>query len=121
LVSWLLTIARYTAIDRLRRERRSVPALVFSVDELIFDIGEHPEENEPDWMDAELLRSLINRLPPEQRQVVELAYFQGMTHSELAEALQLPLGTVKTRLRIGLQRLKGLWRYSAEPTEDRSQ
>lgn len=120
LVSWLLTIARYTAIDRLRRERRVAPALTFSLDDMVFDIGERTEDDEPDWMDGELLRSLMQRLPAEQREVLELAYFQGMTHTELAEALQLPLGTVKTRLRIGLQRLKGFWRYSAEPTEDRS-
>jgi RNA polymerase sigma-70 factor (ECF subfamily) len=120
LVSWLLTIARYTAIDRLRRERRVVPAPTFSLDDMIFDIGERDDDEEPDWMDGERLRSLLERLPAEQREVLELAYFQGMTHTELAEALQLPLGTVKTRLRIGLQRLKGLWRMSAEPTEDRS-
>jgi RNA polymerase sigma-70 factor (ECF subfamily) len=120
LVSWLLTITRYTAIDRLRREKRVAPATTFSLDDRVFDMGERTEDTEPDWMDGELLRSLMQRLPPEQRELLELAYFQGMTHTELAEALQLPLGTVKTRLRIGLQRLKGFWRLSAEPTEDRS-
>jgi RNA polymerase sigma-70 factor (ECF subfamily) len=120
LVSWLLTITRYTAIDRLRREKRVAPATTFSLDDRVFDMGERTEDTEPDWMDGELLRSLMQRLPPEQRELLELAYFQGMTHTELAEALQLPLGTVKTRLRIGLQRLKGFWRLSAEPTEDRT-
>ena len=120
LVSWLLTITRYTAIDRLRREKRVAPATTFSLDDRVFDMGERTEDTEPDWLDGELLRSLMQRLPPEQRELLELAYFQGMTHTELAKALQLPLGTVKTRLRIGLQRLKGFWRLSAEPTEDRS-
>lgn len=118
LVSWLLTITRYTAIDRMRRERRVAPGTTFSLDDMKYEPGDSAEE--PDWSDGEVLRSLLQQLPPEQRELLELAYFQGMTHTELAEALQLPLGTVKTRLRIGLQRLKGFWRLSAEPTEDRT-
>jgi RNA polymerase sigma-70 factor (ECF subfamily) len=52
---------------------------------------------------------LIAQLPAEQRQLIELAFYQGYTHSELAEKLSLPLGTVKTRLRTGLQKLRTLW------------
>jgi RNA polymerase sigma-70 factor (ECF subfamily) len=48
----------------------------------------------------------MQRLPQEQLEVIELAFFEGMTHSELAEYLDLPLGTVKTRIRLGLQKLK---------------
>jgi RNA polymerase sigma-70 factor (ECF subfamily) len=117
LVSWLLTITRYTAIDKLRRENRVAPAAVFSLDDMMIDIGKRAEIDEPDWNDGQLLRSLMQNLPPEQQQVIELAFFQGMTHTELADKLGLPLGTVKTRLRTGLQRLKALWLYNAERSE----
>ena len=56
----------------------------------------------------------MTTLPEEQALVIELAFFQGMTHSELAEYLQWPLGTVKTRLRSGLQKLRALWMQSQE-------
>lgn len=101
--SWLLTVARYTAVDRLRTEAlrsgRSVPL----IDEL-----DAPADADPDPTEYDGLRALLRRLPDEQRQVIELAYFRGLTHSELAAALNLPLGTVKTRLRAGLQKLRAL-------------
>ncbi|XWX03719.1 sigma-70 family RNA polymerase sigma factor [Aggregatilineales bacterium SYSU G02658] len=101
--SWLLTVARYTAVDRLRAEAlrsgRSVPLL---------DEFDAPTDADPDPAEHDRLRALLRRLPDEQRQVIELAYFRGLTHSELAAALNLPLGTVKTRLRAGLQKLRAL-------------
>jgi RNA polymerase sigma-70 factor (ECF subfamily) len=62
--------------------------------------------DEPDWDDGRILRTMIARLPDEQIAVIELAFFEGMTHSEMAVYLGLPLGTVKTRVRLGLQKLK---------------
>ncbi len=56
---------------------------------------------------AQLRAALVN-IPSEQRMVIELAYFQGWTHSEIAEGCEIPLGTVKARMRLGLSRLKGL-------------
>lgn len=101
--SWLLTVARYTAIDRLRREIRRTGQNTDLPDDL-------PADTEDEATDARLdgarLHSLLADLPPEQRHVVELAYFGGLTHSELAERLALPLGTVKTRLRLGLAKLR---------------
>ena len=61
------------------------------------------------WERGQHLRLLLVQLPPEQRQVIELAYFGGLTHSELAGQLGLPLGTVKGRLRLGLEKLRALW------------
>jgi len=56
--------------------------------------------------DAQLVRRALDELPAEQRQVIELAYFGGFTHSELAEMLDLPTGTVKGRMRLGLRKLR---------------
>jgi RNA polymerase sigma-70 factor (ECF subfamily) len=107
--SWLMTITRNAAIDRLRTEQRK-PDLSASAGETLEN---RPMAltgaDDPLWFDGQLLRRLMGNLPAEQRQVIELAYFLGFTHSELAEHLGLPLGTVKTRLRIGLQKLKVLW------------
>ena len=54
------------------------------------------------------MRAALTLLPVEQRQSIELAYFSGMSHSEIAESLGLPLGTVKTRIRLGMERLRNL-------------
>jgi RNA polymerase sigma-70 factor (ECF subfamily) len=64
------------------------------------------------WHDGRLIRSLIQQLPDDQRQALELAFFGALTHTELAEQLQLPLGTIKSRVRRGLQKLRELWQDS---------
>jgi RNA polymerase sigma-70 factor, ECF subfamily len=105
--SWLLAITRNAAIDRLRREGRHLtvdwePAEEpTAVGESIADLST--------WHDGQVLRQLLLRLSPEQRQLIELAFYDGYTHSELAQLLNLPLGTVKTRLRMGMQKLRVLW------------
>lgn len=108
LLFWLLSIARRTALDRLRLEGRR-PTLSDSNDpaEALQNIpnGDSlPEENR--W------RSLyfsVQALPPEHRQVIELAYYQGLSQSEMAEVLGWPLGTVKTRLRAAMELLRREW------------
>jgi RNA polymerase sigma-70 factor (ECF subfamily) len=102
--SWLLTITRNAAIDRLRKERH---APVQSMDYL--EPVSRSQGIDSQWFDGQVLVNLLEQLPVEQRQLIELAFYQGFTHSELAERLRLPLGTVKTRLRMGLQKLKNLW------------
>jgi len=110
--SWLLSVTRFAAIDRLRSDgRRPVAA------ELAAGEGDDqptleqllPPTDHASWERGQHLRLLLAQLPPDQRQIIELAYFAGLTHSELAEYLGLPLGTVKSRLRLGLEKLRGLW------------
>lgn len=111
-VSWLLTITRYTAIDRLRMEQRRPNQNAVELDDL--RVGQRGLADDPSWQDGRLLRTLLQRLPDDQVQVIELAFFEGMSHSEMAEYLNLPLGTVKTRVRLGLQKLRSLWAESEE-------
>jgi RNA polymerase sigma-70 factor (ECF subfamily) len=108
LLVWLLTIARRTALDRLRLESRR-PALSDSNDpedswDLLPDLGTLPEESR--WRS---LYFAVQSLQPDHRQVIELAYYQGMSQSEIAEVLGWPLGTVKTRLRAAMEQLREKW------------
>lgn len=109
--SWLLTITRNASIDRLRREgRQSLVDWDKAGESELSEREAHSfAANQAAWIDGQLLRRLLQRLPPDQRQLIELAFFEGYTQSELAELLNLPLGTVKTRIRIGMQKLRVLW------------
>ena len=66
-------------------------------------------------IERERVRTAISHLPEEQKQVLALAYFKGMTQSQIAEALDLPLGTVKTRTRLGMQKLREALREARAP------
>lgn len=108
LVVWLLTIARRTALDRLRLEaRRPVLSDDTDPDDAFLNI---PDANT--LSDEDRWRSIhfsVQSLPQDQRQVIELAYYYGLSQSEIAETLNWPLGTVKTRLRAGVEHLRRLW------------
>ncbi len=109
--SWLLSVTRFAAIDRLRREgRRPRQAEIATGDQDETAALERllPTDHAA-WERGQHLRLVLAQLPPEQRQIIELAYFGGLTHAELAEHLGLPLGTVKGRLRLGLEKLRSLW------------
>lgn len=114
LSSWLLTVTRYKAIDRIRREQRRLDLDANPLDEELVHSDASEEPDDPSLQDGRLIRSLIAQLPLEQAEVIELAFFQGMTHSTMAERLNLPLGTVKTRVRLGLQKLRTLWEAATE-------
>jgi RNA polymerase sigma-70 factor (ECF subfamily) len=108
LVPWLLEIARNRAIDRLRARRRRarLGEQVASASPVAAPAVEPNEAAHPGWhVHSEVHRALAE-LPGDQREAVRLAYFEGRTHSEIAESLTIPLGTVKTRLRLGLGRLR---------------
>lgn len=105
---WLLTIARRTALDRLRLEARR-PLLSDSNDpeELWPSLPDQSQDaDEARWKS---MYFAVRALPREQQMVVELAYYQGLSQSEIAEELGWPLGTVKTRLRAAMQALRRQW------------
>lgn len=109
LSSWLLTVTRYTAIDRLRHEQRR-PALEAKPLEQFHELlGNNATHNTHQHDNSMLMRKLIPRLPQEQKQVIFLAFFRGMTHSDIAAELNIPLGTVKSRIRLGMEKLKQEW------------
>ena len=118
LSSWLLTVTRHTAIDRYRKLQRR-PAVSELFEEAESGLGQTALVDTQQWADGQLLARLLEQLPPEQAHLVQLAFYQGMSHSELAESLHLPLGTVKTRLRLGLQKLKVLWQEAMTEVGDR--
>jgi RNA polymerase sigma-70 factor (ECF subfamily) len=104
---WLMTIARTRAIDRFRAgaaERGRIESL--DLVEFFVSDGETPEEDLAGKERRRYVQEALSGLPPEQRQAIALAYFYGMSQSEIAEQLKLPLGTVKTRMRLGLIKLR---------------
>jgi RNA polymerase sigma-70 factor (ECF subfamily) len=111
--TWLLSITRHAAIDRLRAERRR-PALADDED-IEEGWGELPSQDsttdEARWRD---LYFAVRALPRELRQVIELAYYHGMSHSQIAKYLNWPVGTVKTRLRTAMERLRQEWLDSTD-------
>ncbi len=116
LKNWLLTIGRYTAIDRLRAEMRHSTHNSPLFDEMGI-AAEDDSADELPLYDRRLLRTLISELPPDQGHLILLGFFQGLTHRQLAETLNLPLGTVKSRVRLGLQKLKLRWLESMRQNE----
>lgn len=105
--TWLLTIGRRRALDRLRARKRNREDLnggnVFA---------DHPSSDPDPYQDVEgadvreSVRAALNALPEEQRQPLELGYFNGLSQAEIAEETGEPLGTVKTRMRLALQKLR---------------
>jgi RNA polymerase sigma-70 factor (ECF subfamily) len=111
LLPWLLRIARTRAIDRIRQRRRwqRKAARLADQGELAPTSVPFREPNEaahPGWHVHDSVHRALGALPEEQRAVVRLAYFGGLTHSEIAQQLGIPMGTVKTRLRLGLDKLR---------------
>ena len=105
-MAWLTTIARSRAIDRLRRGRQE-QLHTAPLDEAVrAGVGAGVEECVLAGEVGSVVRAALDELSPEQREVIELAYYGGMSHSEIAAARNLPLGTVKTRTRLGMMRLR---------------
>jgi RNA polymerase sigma-70 factor (ECF subfamily) len=109
LVSWIITIARYTAIDHLRKEKRHDTTHSVALEDMLNFFGTPGMRDRNDIHDSALLKSLIKQLPEQQIEAIELAFFQGMSHQDIADHLGEPLGTIKSRIRYGLQTLRGKW------------
>jgi RNA polymerase sigma-70 factor, ECF subfamily len=107
--AWIFMRARTRAIDRVRAVRRRTETFVAPVDERIAPAAADPGGDAAERAeDRDLVLGALGRLPEAQREVIELAYYGGLTQTEIAERLKQPLGTVKTRIRLGLERLRGL-------------
>jgi RNA polymerase sigma-70 factor (ECF subfamily) len=112
--TWILTIARSRALDRLRATRRRREDSIDDGGENLASLAEPsfaPATNDPS-LDVEhkersqLIRAALGELPREQREALELGYFKGFSQSEIAERTGQPLGTVKTRMRLAMQKLR---------------
>ncbi len=111
LIPWLLRITRNRAIDRLRARRRQLLKARRLESFQVFGDGstapEEPDETaHPGWHVHETVHAALRQLPDDQQAVVQLAYFEGLTHTEIAGRLGIPLGTVKTRLRLAFDKLR---------------
>lgn len=109
-VSWLLGIAHNLCIDELRRLRARAPLIYDDAEQSILTglAQDGPSVDEEVWLRErrKVIREALSQLPPEQRNAIELAFFGGLSQREIAEQTLEPLGTVKTRVRLGLRKLK---------------
>ena len=119
LLPWLFRVVRNRAIDRLRSRRRHrrklerIEGMSTGTDAAAVPV-EPNEAAQPGWHVHEQVHDALGNLPAEQRTAVRLAFFRGLTHSEIAAELDIPLGTVKTRLRLAFDKL----RVALEPLKE---
>ena len=117
-LSWLLTIARSRAIDRLRSKAAKDRGREQSLDAAgvaeVADASLNPEQSSFEATRKTTVLTALDSLQTDQRQAIELAYFGGMSHSEIADRTGQPLGTIKTRIRVGMLRL----RKALQPLEE---
>ena len=111
LLTWILSITHNMAIDEIRRRKRrpQIQDAGEDADQLIYGLVDARADVEGQaWLGAlrELVRTALDDIPASQRTAIELAYFGGLTQREIADRLGEPLGTIKTRMRLGLLKLK---------------
>lgn len=113
--AWLLGIARHRAIDATRSKRERARAREQALDtDRSAGAESHLDDEVARRMLRDAVREALDALPASQRQAIELAYYGGLTRAEIAARLNEPLGTVKTRLRLGLLKLRDLLRHVEE-------
>lgn len=109
-VAWLVTLTRSRALDRLRartaRRQQYKDQLDGEAAARVPDVGPSPLETQADQELRALVGQAIGALPAAQQQAIELAYYEGLSHTEIATKLNQPLGTVKTRIKLGMAKLR---------------
>jgi RNA polymerase sigma-70 factor (ECF subfamily) len=117
-IAWLVTLTRSRAIDRLRsRASKGLPKMAASLDSpaaaQVPDHAPSPFESHADTELKTLITSALAELPTPQQEAIEMAYYEGLSHAEIAACINQPLGTVKTRIKLGLTKLRtslrGTW------------
>jgi len=110
--TWLVSMTRHRAIDWLRRQHVRLDHHSLSWTDVHAEVIPHAKNNPEHATELSLrqerVHAAIAQLPPDQQEALALAYFKGQSHREIAEALDQPLGTVKTRIRLGMQKLRDL-------------
>lgn len=108
--TWLVSMSRHRAIDWLRRQDVRVDHQSLSWSEVSSDLVPHTKNNPEQATDLSLrqerVRLAVAQLPGDQQEALALAYFKGLSHREIAETLDQPLGTIKTRIRLAMQKLR---------------
>jgi RNA polymerase sigma-70 factor (ECF subfamily) len=109
-LTWLISVTRNRAVDEVRsrgrRQRHETASPEEQERELPASDAIDPALNAQLAEQARIVRAALAELPPEQREIIELAYFGGLTQQEISDRLDQPLGTVKTRIRLGMQKLR---------------
>lgn len=105
LFTWMLTICRNAAIDRLRKRKKRRDKEIQTKDASVYNIHTNPR---PEHMD---LGKQLEAIDDKYKEVINLLFFEGLTQKETSDQLGIPLGTVKTRLKIGLRELKKIYSY----------
>jgi len=105
-LAWMMTIARTRGIDRLRSSKADLTREPLETSTEVTATTPNPEDASVASERGRLVRSALDTLSAEQREVIELAYYSGLSHSEIALRLNQPLGTVKTRTRLGMMKLR---------------
>lgn len=110
LISWLLSITHNMAIDEIRKRQRRPQKAESQEPELLMgtlrDTDEPVETQAVATMNGHLIRESLAEIPDNQRIVLEMGYFQGLTQREISDQLNVPLGTIKTRMRLALRKLQ---------------
>jgi len=120
-VAWLITLTRSRAIDRLRaraaRGQQAMTSLDQNAATQVRDSGPSPFETQADQELRLAIGTAITSLPSAQQQAIELAYYEGLSHMEIAARLNQPLGTVKTRIKLGMSKLRETLRHCWDRSE----
>lgn len=112
--AWIFTIARNLRIDALRRQKRTAAAVPTDIDiEFVVDDAPSPDLIVASRQAGDRVRAALSSLSPDQWRVIELSFYQEKAHSEIAQILGIPLGTVKSRVRLAMGKLRTLL---GEPT-----